>query len=123
MKKLLLFAIFGIFVIQLSAQGGTTGPLTWQISNDTLYISGEGAMPDYDEDSNHSPWYVYKDIIFTLVLSNGITYIGDYAFIDFVKLVSIISNTTTAPKIGYCSFCNVSGNVIIYILCNTFETI
>ena len=90
-KQILLFTAALLFcIVSAFAQGGTTGPLTWNINNGTLTISGEGEMPDYLLDQ---PWYDYKDDIHTLVIESGVTSIGSFAFYYFENLTSVsISN-------------------------------
>ena len=64
---------------------GTCGEnLTWTLdSNGTLTISGTGAMYNYDEDA---PWMGYCDRITALVVNEGVTSIGNYAFYNCSKL-------------------------------------
>ena len=81
------------------AQGGTTGPLTWQLTgthpNYTLTISGVGAMPDYEKYQG-MPWYAWKNYITTVVIGNGVTTIGGAAFYSCTALASItIPNSVT----------------------------
>ena len=63
MKKIIQVFVLVLGILAYSgnifAQSGTTGPLTWKISNDTLYINGSGAMPDYTFPflGSPSPWY------------------------------------------------------------------
>lgn len=47
---------------------------------DTLIISGNGNMPDY-ESYDAEPWYAYRKMITHLVIEDGITSIGNYTFI------------------------------------------
>ena len=47
---------------------------------DTLIISGNGDMPDY-ESYDAEPWYAYRKTITHLVIEDGITSIGNYTFI------------------------------------------
>ena len=63
--------------------------VTWALSKssgseyyDVLTISGSGEMEDYDS-YNHSLWYYYRNQIKTVVVGEGITRIGDYAFESF----------------------------------------
>ncbi len=71
------------------AQTGTCGTnVTWTLDGDTLTISGTGAMADYTTTSN-APWYSQKDSITTVVISDGVTSIGDYAFAQCSSLTSI----------------------------------
>ena len=63
-------------------QDGTVGSLSWTLtSKGVLTISGDGAIPDYP-DSNSSPWYPCKSDINTVILEDGVTEIGDYAFYE-----------------------------------------
>ncbi|MDR1562755.1 MAG: leucine-rich repeat protein, partial [Dysgonamonadaceae bacterium] len=78
-----------------------TGPLAWGISDGTLTVSGEGAMPDYSW--NSAPWYSYRSSITTVVIGDGVTSIGDNAFYDCSKLTSVtIGNSVIS--IGYRAF-------------------
>jgi len=83
------------------AQGGTTGPLTWDFNPDigTLTISGKGAMPDYewkaDSEEYTFPWYYYRLSIKTIVIGSGVTTIGDYAFCGCENLISITLPTNS----------------------------
>ena len=60
----------------------------------TLYISGNGDMPDFAYDSYNnifsSPWSDYHDKITSVVINSGITSIGDYAFSGCYELTSVI---------------------------------
>jgi len=97
MKKNLTILTLAMLLSVASAfaQGGTTGPLTWNIDNGTLTISGEGAMPDYDY-PDYAPWYQYREFISTVIIENGVTTIGVYAFYFCYAIESItISNSVT----------------------------
>ena len=105
MKKTILFftTVVLISITSALAQGGTTGPLTWEINNGTLTISGEGEMPDYNGDQ---PWYDYKDDIHTLVIESGVSSIGYDAFSYFDYLTSVeISNTVLSIEMYAFSDC------------------
>jgi hypothetical protein len=73
--------------------GGSCGlDLTWTYDmNGTLAISGWGTMPDWYVYSYEAttPWYFLREKIHTVILPEGLTYIGDFAFRD----ISIISIT------------------------------
>ncbi|MCL2042044.1 MAG: leucine-rich repeat domain-containing protein, partial [Bacteroidales bacterium] len=76
MKKHLFILGFAMLLSAASAfaqdcdYSGTTGTLEWCLKDGTLTISGEGAMPDYDEalGSDPAPWYTYRRTITTIVI-------------------------------------------------------
>ena len=76
-------------------RGGTCGmtssdDVTWlyNVSTKTLTISGTGAMYDY-VDSSKRPWNSYTEQINEVVIENGVTSIGEYAFFDCQYLTSV----------------------------------
>ncbi len=119
MKKIILFfAFIGTLTINnIFAQGGTTGLLTWNISGGSLTISGEGAMPDYGYTGGGSPsapWYPYEEYISTVVIENGVTSIGNYAFSSCISLTSItIPDGVTAIGNGAFSGCSALTSITI----------
>ncbi|MBQ6159878.1 MAG: leucine-rich repeat protein [Oscillospiraceae bacterium] len=66
--------------------GGTCGAegddLTWTLDTETkrLTISGSGAMADYNSSANMAPWYIYRSIMASIALPDGLSSIGSYAF-------------------------------------------
>ena len=67
----------------------------------TLTIYGTGPMEDYA--SNNRPWESHKDDIQNVVIGNGVTTIGKYAFYDCKSLTSVtIPDSITS--IGYSAF-------------------
>ena len=60
---------------------GITGDCTWRFdkSTGTLTISGNGAMANYSS-ADSSPWYSKHNDIKNLVIEDGVTTIGNYAF-------------------------------------------
>ena len=78
--------------------GGAAGDgsgVTWQLTENTddsstytLKISGSGAMEDYQTSSSR-PWNNFRDQITSVVISPGITSIGDCAFTLFSKLIHV----------------------------------
>ena len=59
-------------------QDGTVGSIRWSLTgSNVLTLSGSGAIPNYSS-STPSPWSGYT--FYTVVIEEGITGIGDYAF-------------------------------------------
>ncbi len=77
MKKLIILLFSLLFTSASFAQSGTTGNLTWSISNGTLTISGTGAMPNY---TIGGPWGAYRQSITSVNIGNNVANIGNYAF-------------------------------------------
>ena len=68
--------------------GSVTKNITWMLCEDgTLTINGTGAMPDYDLEG--SPWYAYHEDIKTVIISDGVTNIGQLAFAGCSSLEEI----------------------------------
>ena len=79
---------------------GTCGDnLTWTLDSEgVLTISGTGAMQDY-EDIIDVPWYNTRTSILSIVIEEGITSIGRYAFSDCNSLTNIkISDSVSIIK-------------------------
>jgi len=72
----------------------------WELVDSTLTISGTGAMPDY----NYSSGRVWPSSrITSVVIENGVTTIGEYAFYQHTGLTSVsIGNSVTT--IGSAAF-------------------
>ena len=65
------------------------GNLTWKLDADgTMTISGTGAMKDYDYSANQSPVYCNSKVK-KVVIEDGVTSIGKYAFNNCWNLTSI----------------------------------
>ena len=110
MKKVIFFAailaFMGLSSMNVNAQSGTTGPLSWNISDSILIISGSGDMPHYNESSS-VPWSSYRNAIATIIIGDSVTSIGAWAFQNCSGLTSItIPNKVT--YIGYDVFDNCS---------------
>ena len=88
---------------------GTCGDnLTWVLDDDgILTISGTGTMTDYSNISS-MPWYDYREDIKSVIIGDGVTSVGNYAFPHHYSLTSVtIPDSVTA--IGSCAFFNCSG--------------
>lgn len=61
--------------------------ITWTYNNGTLTISGTGDVDDYNNSS--APWYDHRYDTTKIVISNGVTGIGEGAFCYFTELTSV----------------------------------
>ena len=62
----------------------------WELDDGTLIISGSGSIWDYAvEDGGVPAWYYYKDQITSVVIQEGITYIGGDTFTDMPNLTHV----------------------------------
>ena len=83
-----------VWNVMLLASGycGTEGDSTnlrWELSCDgVLTISGTGAMRNYGYDGG--PWKEYKGLIESVVISDGVTSIGNNAFYSCYALTSVV---------------------------------
>ncbi|MCD8181541.1 MAG: leucine-rich repeat domain-containing protein [Firmicutes bacterium] len=86
-----------------SGECGADGDnLTWTLDSDgTLTISGEGAMEDYFIFS-YSPWYDYCGEITRISIEDGVTSIGNYAFLFCAA--TEVAMTDSIVSIGNSSF-------------------
>ena len=87
-----------------AATSGTCGEnLTWVLDDDgTLTISGTGAMTDYSYFSS-APWHSNRDSIKKVVIENGVTSIGSFAFYLCENMISATTGNRVM-EIEYCAF-------------------
>ena len=64
--------------------------LYWAYTDGTLTITGTGAMYNYDFMDNLAPWNSVSSNIKNIVLPEGLTSIGEYAFWDLQNLTSVV---------------------------------
>ena len=88
---------------------GDGSNLTWTMDKDTgiLTIAGSGKMCDYTSDTQ-APWNDLSEFIRTVIISEGTSSIGSYAFYNCSALTSVtIGNSVTS--IGDSAFYQCSG--------------
>lgn len=67
----------------------TEDGLTWTLDSEgTMTFTGNGAMTDYAFPEG-GPWCYYEDSIRSVVINNGVTHIGAYAFFSCNNLTSV----------------------------------
>lgn len=95
-------------IAQNSGTCGDNATWTYDENTKTLTISGTGAMSDYvlTNNSSSTPWKDFDDIQ-TVIIENGITYIGSFSFTYFTNITTVtIPNTVTTigkTAFGGCS--------------------
>ena len=93
----MLIGVLATMPINVSAEtsGACGDNLTWTLDDEgTLKISGTGDMWDWN---GSAPWYSDRENIKTVIIQNGVTSIGGYAFRDCIGLTSInIPNRVTS---------------------------
>ncbi|MDR2388473.1 MAG: leucine-rich repeat domain-containing protein [Tannerellaceae bacterium] len=91
MKHRILLFVALVFPLVFFVQCGIT---TWSVSGDTLTIRGLGRMQTF---GGKYPWGKYREKIRHIVIRDGVTSIGDEAFMSFSALTSVrISRTVTS---------------------------
>ena len=82
---------------------GTLGNLSWSLDNaGVLTVSGSGKMNDLTAYADGT-WLAYNDSITSIQLENGITNIGDNAFLHCYNATSVVL-PSTVESIGEASF-------------------
>lgn len=91
--KLFLLFIISLFPITLYADEegscGSNTRYTYDESTNTLNILGEGDMSNFSMYGKDAPWYNYRTDIIKVVIKNGVSRIGNYAFCGCDRLVEV----------------------------------
>lgn len=112
MKRIISFALAVALLlcfvpaisVEVKATSGALGDhLTWSLVNGTLTISGTGAMPDKTAMTFNSDWYEQRLEIKKVVIQEGVTHIGDWAFFQCENMTSV-SIPSTVKSIGNSAF-------------------
>ena len=75
--------------------------MIWEYADGILTIRGTGTIPNCDI----APWCRFRESIQRVIISEGITSIGDYAFSDCSRL-TLITIPESVTSIGICAFYN-----------------
>ena len=77
--------------------------LRWTLNDGVLTIFGSGPMYNYISTDNATPWYDYNDSIKTIVINDGVTSIGNFAF-SHIFNVTQVSIPSSVTRIGSHAF-------------------
>ena len=111
---LVLIAMLLITLIPTAAaaESGSCGDgVTWSLSGGNLTISGSGAMYNYGE-LNKAPWMAYAESIRCVVVGDGVTKIGSFAFSQLPNLTAV-TVADSVQEIGNYAFFECSGLVTL----------
>ena len=99
-------------LINAGLPGGACGEnVKWVLKDGTLTIAGTGAISDFEEydeedpSAASAPWSEYRSDIVTIVVEEGVTYVGDYAFDSCIN-VTEVTLADTVEGLGMCAFQN-----------------
>ena len=83
MKKLLT-----LITLSIIALNAIHAEITWSLSNDGILTISGTDMPNYSSYS-YVPWYSKRATIKNVIIENGVTNIGNYAFYNCSNLTSV----------------------------------
>lgn len=103
---LLLSMVGGLHLTAFAETGSCGDGVIWEFNADTktLTISGSGAMDDYMAVDDTQPWKAHRENVNNLVISEGVTRVGNYSFTFFNHLSEV-----TIPQ-----SVNAIGNQVFY---------
>ena len=123
-SKISLYFISCILVVAIIAScdkcdcdcidSGRDRNIIWKLSKDgVLTIRGKGNMPDYYYDDeinwNQPPWYDHRNSFTALIIEEGITSIGSYAFIFCNEFTGSLNLPESLTSIGSYAFYRCEG--------------
>lgn len=111
----------------IAAEKGSCGSeAKWMLEDGLLTIYGKGAMRNYTE-GEFAPWHEKREEILSVVIKDGITSIGDMAFLECTSIQSI-NLPNSVISIGEYAFAGCKGlqrvnlnNGLISIKANAFN--
>lgn len=115
MKRLSYFALLSAFLC-LAGVNNVYGATSYSISgsgtNKTLTITGSGAMSNYT--SGGAPWYSERANIKHIVINEGVTSVGNYAFQGISSSSADVTVPSSITSFGSNAFANCSTMVKIF---------
>lgn len=119
-KKTLLFCITLISFSMAYADifSGEDGSITWELDTQSgvLTLNGSGAMANHSGDGPYAPWASeeLRSLITSVAISDSITHIGNYAFINCTGLTSVtLPDSIKSIGDGAFQWCRALANISI----------
>lgn len=106
------FAMGTVYAEAAEMSGSCGEQVSWSIAEDTLTISGTGAMEDYAE--GNTPWFRYRGDIKTVKIEEGVTRIGTYAFYACTGIESV-QLPSTLLEVGGSAFAACTSVTDVYL--------
>ena len=86
-------------ILYRGSASGTSGNVSWTWNNGVLTLTGTGTMNNYTTTPN-APWSQYMPSTTSIIVGEGITSIGDYAFYATAAPMVTLSLPSTLTSIG-----------------------
>lgn len=101
----ILIALFATISLYAQLSGTCGDSVTWVINkrDSTMTISGTGPMTNYDSFNNRVPWEYNRREFSKVIIEDGVTNIGDYAFSQCLDVRSVII-PQSVTRIGVSAF-------------------
>ena len=114
MTVIMIFSVV-ISTDMLSVSATDNSNIKWSFDSKTgtLTISGTGEMDDYNEHDIKAPWKKYNNYMTNIIIENGITSIGNYAFRCSETFNITIPNSVKNIGKGAFAYCKNLTNVTI----------
>lgn len=91
------------YVFNVTASGTVNANIAWVLDGDTgtLTVAGTGTIPSYRY--SYAPWYDYRESVKSIVVSEGITEVGERAFYWCTNCTSVTlpSSLTAIREYGF----------------------
>ncbi|MBR3464072.1 MAG: leucine-rich repeat domain-containing protein [Clostridiales bacterium] len=105
MSVIMVVSMFPAFSLNAATNSCGTNA-TWNLSGNTLTISGSGDIADYP---SGAPWYSSRSSIKKLVIGSEITRVGNYAFYGCYNISEIVFQGNKVKSFGEAAFASCSG--------------
>ena len=114
MTVIMIFSVV-VSTDMLSVSATDNSNIKWSFDSKTgtLTISGTGEMDDYNEHDIKAPWKKYNNYMTNIIIENGITSIGNYAFRCSETFNITIPNSVKNIGKGAFAYCKNLTNVTI----------